>query len=55
MTDDGGADGRGDHQEVDADRMLQEEIAQRRDGGEGAAGDVGENEERDRDPPRRRE
>ena len=53
MADDGRADGRGDHQEVDADRSLQEEIAQRGDGGEGAAGDIGEDEERDRDPPRR--
>ena len=53
IADDGGADGRGDHQEVDTDRSLQEEIAQRGDGGEGAASDIGENEERGRDPPRR--
>ena len=53
VADDGRADGRGDHQEVDADLALQEEIAQRGDRGEGAAGDVGENEERDRDRRRR--
>src|SRR3954471_21652646 len=53
MSDDGRANSRRDHQEVDADRMLQKQIAQRLDGGEGAAGDVGEDEERDRDLPRR--
>ena len=53
MADDGRADGRGDHQEVDADRALQEEVTQRGDSGEGAAGDVGEDEERDRNRLRR--